>query len=87
MIVRLLQNFMLTLIRIYELILIVRVVLSWIPMARENILVTFVYSITEPLLAPIRACIQKIPGMQGFPLDFSVLVLFLIFDVLRMMFI
>ncbi len=83
----LLRNFALTLIRVYEFILIARCLMSWFPMMQGNAIFTFVYSITEPLLAPIRACLHKIPALSNFPLDFSILVLFLIFDVLRMAFI
>ncbi len=86
-ILRFLQIFMLRLIRVYELLLIARALLSWFPMLQDNRIVMFIYSITEPVLAPVRAALRKIPALYNIPLDFSILVVFLILDILRMMFI
>lgn len=42
------------LIRSYMLVIVVRVLLSWMPLDPRNPLVTFIDSITEPILAPVR---------------------------------
>ena len=39
---------------ILNLLIVVRIVLSWIPHDRYNPLLKIVYDITEPLLAPLR---------------------------------
>ncbi|MBQ2840918.1 MAG: YggT family protein [Oscillospiraceae bacterium] len=83
MIINLLRTFMVTLLRAYELLFIVRAILSWFPMLQSGALINFLYSVTEPILAPIRNVLQKIPFLQGIPLDFSVLVAFLLIDILR----
>jgi YggT family protein len=68
---------------IYILIL-VRVVLSWLPISRDNAIVRFVYNLTEPLLAPIRGLLDKSPlGGSGMMLDLSPLVLFLIITLVK----
>ncbi len=84
MIVLILQRFILTFLRIFELLFIVRVIISWIPSAQMSSFGSFIYSITEPVLAPIRAVLHKIPALRDLPLDFSVLVAYLLVDVLRM---
>ncbi len=84
---RFMQIFMLRLIRVYELLLIARALLSWFPMAQGNRFVMFINSITEPVLAPVRSVLRKIPALNSIPLDFSILVVFLILDILRIMFI
>ncbi len=83
MIINLLRTFVSALLRAYELLFVVRAIISWFPMMQTGVLMNFVYSVTEPVLAPIRNVLQKIPFLQGFPLDFSVLVAFLLIDIFR----
>lgn len=59
---------------IYMLVLI-RIVLSWVGRGVNNQFTQFVYQITEPLLAPFRNFQQKL-GFGG-PLDFSPILLML----------
>ena len=74
------RTFIEALLRAYELLFIVRAILSWFPMMELGRIMDFIYSVTEPVLAPIRAALQKIPFLQGFPLDFSVIVAFILID-------
>ncbi len=80
----LLLSFLLALIRVCELLLVARAIISWFPSFHNSPIVGLLYSLTEPLLAPIREWLQKIPALQGFPFDFSILVVFLLLDILRM---
>lgn len=58
--------------QIYQLILLGRVLLSWIPnVDYNNPIVKFLYQATEPVLAPIR---NALPPMGG--VDLSPLVVF-----------
>jgi YggT family protein len=60
------------LLQLYQLILLGRVLLSWIPnVDYNNPIVRFLYQATEPVLAPIR---KALPAMSG--MDLSPLVLF-----------
>jgi YggT family protein len=55
-----------------------RVILSWFPRARSNPLVQLLYTVTEPILGPIRSLLQKSPlGGPGMILDFSPIIAFL----------
>jgi YggT family protein len=66
---------------IFELVLLARVLLSWLPdVDRSNPIVRFLYDVTEPVLAPIR---QMMPA--GSMIDFSPLIVFLVIRVFRMM--
>lgn len=47
-----------------------RCIISWLPMNRDNPLLNFVYSLTEPILSPIRTVINNSP-IGGGALDFS----------------
>lgn len=56
---------------LYYLIL-ARCFLSWIPNMGNNPIGSFIYNITEPILAPIRNIVYKSPlGGPGMGLDFS----------------
>ena len=58
---------------IYWVILIVRVLMSWVQVDPYNPLVRLLYALTEPLLAPIR---RRLPPTTG--IDFSPIVAFII---------
>ena len=62
-----------TLIQLYSLVLLARIILSWIPnVDRSNQIVQFLYYITEPVLEPVRRVIPRL-GM----IDISPIVVFI----------
>jgi YggT family protein len=52
--------------KVLSLLILARVILSWIGPVRDNALIRFVHASTEPLLGPVRSIL---PSMGG--LDFS----------------
>ena len=60
-----------------------RILLSWLPISRDNPLVNIIYQITEPILAPIRTLIQKSSFGGNMMFDFSPLIAILILMVLQ----
>lgn len=59
--------------QVYQLILLARVLMSWLPnLDPNNPIARFLYRVTEPVLAPIRSAL---PPMGG--IDLSPLVVFL----------
>ncbi|MBM3473861.1 MAG: YggT family protein [Armatimonadetes bacterium] len=70
---------------VYGLVVIARVLLSWIRSPAVGSPLTplwnFIYAATEPLLIPIRKALSGL--MKGTPLDFSPLVLLLLLQVVR----
>ena len=62
--------------------ILLRCILSWLPLNRNNFFVRIVYSLTEPILAPIRRLIDKSPLGGGMMIDFSpVIAYFLLYFV------
>ena len=62
-----------------------RVLLSWFPMAHGSTIVRLLFSITEPILAPIRNMIQKSPlGGPGMIIDFSPIIAFILIHFIQM---
>lgn len=71
---------------IYEWILVARVLMSWLPVSRDNKLVDLLYAITEPVLSPIRNMISKSSFFNNSMLsmfDFSPIIAFLLIGVIR----
>ena len=69
----------------YLIVMFARIILSWFPVEPGSGLATvygFLYSITEPVLAPIRRVIPPL-GMGGMGLDLSPLVVFFGISILR----
>lgn len=72
--------------KIFEFALIARVLISWLPVSRDNKLVDLLYNVTEPVLAPIRNMLNRSSLMKNSMLsmmDFSPIVAFLLIGVLR----
>jgi YggT family protein len=63
---------------LYMIVLLARVIVSWVQFDPRNPLVEWVYRLTEPVLAPIRSVL---PAMGG--LDFSPVVAMLLLSLLK----
>lgn len=71
------------LMKFIDFIILIRVLLSWIPLDRDNPIVKLVYGLSEPLLYPIRQLIRKSPLGNGMMIDFSPIILILILQVIQ----
>ena len=65
--------------RLYSYAILARIVLSWIPLERNNLVVQFIYKITEPILAPFRIILPL--GDMG--LDLSPIIVFFLINLLQ----
>jgi YggT family protein len=63
-----LRTFVVILARVLNILILARVLLSWIPMDRDNPLIAFVYNITEPILGPIRRMVPSVGGLDLSPI-------------------
>lgn len=61
------------LVRVYQILIFIRVLISWIPVDRNNRLIDALFQLTEPVLAPIRRIMPR-TGM----IDFSPVIALLI---------
>ena len=65
-------------------LLLIRVLLTWLPVFSGGTIVSFIFAFTEPFLAPIRRLIERSPlGGPGMMLDFSPLVAFFALGLLQ----
>lgn len=78
-----LSNLICSLLQVYLFCLLGRIILSWFPIAPGSALAgvfSFLYTITEPVLGPIR---RAIPSFGGFGLDLSPIVVLFGINILR----
>lgn len=54
-----------------EILIFVRILLSWLPMGYNSAVGRFLYNMTEPILGPVRNMVDKSPIGGGMGLDFS----------------
>ena len=54
--------------RIFSLLIIVRAVISWVSPDPRNPIVSFIYRVTEPVLAPVRNLLPIAGGIDFSPL-------------------
>lgn len=54
-----------------EILIIVRILLSWSPIGYNSAIGRFLYQMTEPILGPVRNMVDKSPLGGGYGLDFS----------------
>lgn len=52
----------------------IRVILSWLPLDEDGPFVSFVYLVTDPVILPIRAMLDRTGLFANSPLDFSTLI-------------
>ena len=55
-------------ISLYEIVLIVRIVLSWVPHNESHPAAVLLYKVTEPVLEPVRRIIPSIAGIDVSPI-------------------
>ena len=81
---RLLVTALVWVLELVELAVFVRVIISWIPMSRDNQFIRVLYSITEPILAPIRNMVERSSlGKNMMMLDFSPIIAFLLIGFIK----
>lgn len=68
---------------IIEFAILARVLISWLPVPKENRIIQMLYTITEPILAPIRAMIERSAFGRNMMFDFSPIIAFLLIGILR----
>ena len=63
--------------------MLIRAILSWFEMGGGKF-INFLYAITEPFIAPVRALFEKMNWLQNSPIDFSFLVTYLLISFLTL---
>lgn len=66
-----------------EYAILARVIISWLPVSRDNRFIRILYQLTDPILTPVRNIIERSAIGKNAMFDFSPIVAFLLIGVLR----
>ena len=70
-VVYLIKNTALTLIGVIELAMFARAILSWFDPTGEGKISTFLFTVTEPVILPVRRLFERMHWFEGLPIDVS----------------
>lgn len=73
-----------TIVAALELLLFARAILSWLPVDEDNPIVSFLYSVTEPVLMPVRSLIERFGWFDGMPFDMAFMITYILLALLEM---
>ena len=68
----------LCLIEVLQLAMLVRAVLSWLPLEDDNKIEAFLIGITEPIIYPIRLLLYRFDSLRTVPLDIPFFVTYIL---------
>ena len=71
-----------TVLYVFDLLLLVRAVCSWVPSFRESAVYRFSYTVTEPVLRPVRDWLYRFDFARRCPIDLSFLAVILLVNLL-----
>ena len=70
---------------ILQFLMMLRAILSWLPVDEDSRLVNFIYMVTEPVIVPVRMLLDKMEWTQDLPIDISFLVAFMLLSIIQML--
>lgn len=67
-----------------EWLILIRIILSWLPIGR-NPVTDILYTLTEPILGPVRSMMDKSPLGGGMMIDFSPVIALFVLRLVHML--
>lgn len=68
---------------VLEMLMIVRMLLSWMPVDDDSPVANFVFAMTEPLILPVRIVLERSAAVQALPIDLSFFVAFVLLGIIQ----
>ncbi len=72
-------------ITLLQILMMLRAVMSWLPIDEDSNVGNFIYAMTEPVVMPIRAILSHFEALDGLPIDMSFLTAYVLLSLVRMM--
>lgn len=69
---------------VLQLLMMIRAILSWIPMDEDNRIDAFLYAVTEPVIMPVRMLLDRFGLFEGMPIDMSFFITFILLSIVEM---
>ena len=70
------------LLSIFDFLLLVRAVCSWVPSFRDSIVYRLSFTVTEPVLSPVRDLLFRFEWVRRCPIDISFIVVLVLVNIL-----
>ncbi len=83
--VYLIKNTAIILITVLELAMFARAIFSWFDQTGESGISTFLYTITEPVIFPVRSLCERMHWFEGLPIDIPFTITWLALMVLQIL--
>lgn len=70
---------------IIQFMMLIRAVISWLPIDEDSNFSNFLYVMTEPVIYPIRSLLSHFESLNDLPVDISFLAAFTLLSLIQMM--
>ena len=67
---------------VLELLMLGRAVISWLPLPEDSPVEEFLYSVTEPVIMPVRTLCERFGWFESLPIDMPFFITFILLSVL-----
>ena len=81
LLIEVIKSVVLVFLTVIQFAMLLRAILSWFVMGGGKF-INFLYAITEPFIAPLRALLEKMNWFQNSPIDFSFMITYLLISLL-----
>lgn len=71
------------LLSVLEIAMLIRAILSWFPNVADSAFGDLIFTVTEPIVAPIRALADRFGWFRNSPIDFSFMIAYFLLFVLQ----
>ena len=68
-----------------QLLMMLRAVLSWLPVDEDSDISNFLFAMTEPVIYPVRMLLDRFEGLDEFPIDLSFIISFMLLSLVQML--
>jgi YggT family protein len=82
-VVRIVAGLASALLSVMQVAMLIRAILSWFPQAADSAFGDLIATVTEPVVAPIRALADRFGWFRNSPIDFSFMIAYLLLFVLQ----
>lgn len=83
--VYLIRNTALALIGVLEIAMFARAILSWFDQTGESKISVFLYTVTEPVIIPVRRLFERMHWFEGLPIDVAFTATWLLLMVIQIL--
>ncbi len=67
---------------VLELLMLGRALISWLPLPEDSPVENFLYSVTEPVIMPVRSLCERFGWFENLPIDMPFFITFILLSVL-----